>query len=120
MTSLRPPEKGLLGIDLLPGIDVQDFLPDLPGAIGDAINETVGKILNPNDDSIKIGDPQPAGERPIPTTDPKELSAAVQAIDAALGGIKLLLRFGFLIPDNYEDGLRKLAGALNTVRGWLI
>lgn len=117
MVNLKPPEKGLFGIDLLPGIDVQDFLPNLPGPIGEAIASTVDTILG--DGGPNIGDPQPAGERPIPTTDPTELNSAVKAIDAALGGIHLVLRLGFLIPDNIEDVLRQLAGALSTVRGWL-
>lgn len=110
--------QGLLGFSL------SDLIPDfshiIPGPVGEAIKNTVDKILDPNDDSIKMGDPQPAGQRPIPTTDPKELNAAVRAIDSAIGGIALVLKFGWLIPDQYEAILHSIAGALQTIRRWLV
>lgn len=111
--------QSLLGINL--GDIVTDLIPEgiLPGFVTDAIKSTVDVILDPNDDSIKPGDPQPAGERPIPTTDPEELSAAVKAIDGALAGIALVLKFRFLVPDKFEGPLEALAGALRTIRGWL-
>lgn len=123
VVELRPPEKGLFGIDLIPGIDLQDFLPgnlgELPGKIGEAIRENVEKILDPAELSVEIGSPQPEGPRPIPTTDPKELNAAVRVIDTVVGALQLVLRLGFIIPDDIEESLRKVIGALGTIRGWL-
>ena len=123
MVQLKAPEKGLFGIDLIPGIDLQDFLPGnldkLPEKIGEAIQENVGKILDPDDDSVSVGDPQPEGERPIPTTDTEELNAAVKVIDTVVGALQLVLRLGFVVPDDIEALVRKVIGALGTIRGWL-
>jgi hypothetical protein len=114
----NPRGGGLFGIDIIPGIDIQDFLPDLPSFVPPAIKDAVELILGP--DGPNIGDPQPEGEKPIPVdAGSKELSSAVRAIDGAITSINLLLKFGFLIPDQYESPLRSLAGALGTIRGWL-
>ena len=93
----------------------------LPPQVADAIKGTVGKILDPNNPDIKIGDPQPDGTPPIPVAaGSKELNGAVKAIDAVTGTIDALLKYGaFLIPDQYEGPLKALEGALKTVRGWL-
>ncbi len=106
--------QGLLNLP-----DLNDLTNLLPGPIKDAIKDTVGKILDPNDDSVSVGDPQPEGEKPIPTETPKQLSGAIKALDGALGAIDLIQKFGFLIPDEFEDGLNKLEGALRTIRNWL-
>ena len=90
----------------------------LPGFVTNAIRNTVAIITDEDDDRINPGDPQPG--RPIPTTDPDELSALLQAIDAALAGIELVLRVRVLIPAQYEKPLDLLAGALRTIRGWLV
>ena len=111
------PAGGLFGIDLIPGIDLQDFIPPF---VGDAIKDTVGKILDPNDGKIDIGSPQPEGERPIPVEPgTKEMSGTVQALDAVISALNLALKLGFMIPDNLEGPIRALVGALGTVRGWL-
>lgn len=92
----------------------------LPPQVTDAIQGTVGKILDPEDPTINIGDPQPPGERPIPVEPgTKELSGAVKAIDTALGALEVILKLEFLIPAKYVDLIKKLEGALKTVRGWL-
>jgi hypothetical protein len=110
-------DKGLFGIDLFPGIDLQDFLPP---AVVDAIKDTTGVILDPGNDTIDIGDPQPEGERPIPVEPgSKEMSKTVQALDTLISAVNLILKMGFLIPDNLEGPLRALVGALGTIRGWL-
>lgn len=110
-------DKGLFGIDLFPNIDLQDLLPPV---VSDAIKGTVDTILDPNDGSISIGDPQPEGERPIPVEPgTEEMSKTVQALDTMVSAVNLLLKLSFLIPDNLEGPLRKLVGALGTIRGWL-
>jgi hypothetical protein len=110
-------DKGLFGIDLFPGIDLQDFLPPV---VVDAIKDTTGVILDPDNDTIDIGDPQPEGERPIPVEPgSKEMSKTVQALDTLISAVNLILKMGFLIPDNLEGPLRALVGALGTIRGWL-
>ena len=92
----------------------------IPGPIGDAIQDTVGTILDPHDDSINEGDPQPPGEPPIPVEPgTEEMSAAVKALNAAIAALAALLKLGFMIPDDTEDIFRKIKGALETVRGWL-
>lgn len=109
------PEGGLFGIDLIPGIDLDDFLPPV---VSEALKGTVERILDPETD-VSIGDPQPA-DRPIPVEPgSNELSAAVRLIDGLLSALGLILKFGALVPDETEGMIRKLAGALNTIRGWL-
>lgn len=117
MVAQNIPAGGLFGIDLIPGIDLQDFIPPI---VGDAIKDTVGKILDPTDPDINIGDPQPAGERPIPVEPgTKEMSSVVQSLDAVINALNLALKLGFLIPDKFENPMRGLVGALVTIRGWL-
>jgi hypothetical protein len=118
MTTPNVPQ-GLLGVNL------GDLRPDkllgdlLPKPIADAIRDVTSVILDPKDDTFVPGQPQPEGERPIPTTDPKELNAAVKAIDAVIGALSIVFKFGFIVPDGFEDDLRKVVAALQTVRGWL-
>lgn len=108
--------EGLLGLNL---DDLfRDVTGALPGPIGDAIRRTTAVLLGP--DGPNIGDPQPQGERPIPTTDPGELGAAVKAIDVVLGDIGQVLRFSFLIPPQLAEPLRLLSSALSTIRSWLV
>ena len=117
-----PPPQGFMGLPDLGDLSkiVSDVTKLIPGPVGDAIQDTVGKILDPEDTSINIGDPQPEGERPIPVEPgSKELNGAVKAIDAALGALNLLQKLNFIVPDKYEDLLTKLHGALTTIRGWL-
>lgn len=111
--------------DSLLGVNVADIVNrihtgSIPEFVTSAIRRTVAIIADEDDDRINPGDPQPEGQRPIPTTDPGELSALVQAIDAALAGIGLVLRVRFLIPAQYEKPLDLLAAALRTIRGWLV
>ena len=109
-------DKGLFGIDMFPNIDLQDFLPPV---VSEAIKDTTGIILDPKG-QIEIGDPQPAGERPIPVEPgSKEMSSTVQALDSIITLLNGALKLGFLIPDNLEGPLRALVGALGTIRGWL-
>jgi hypothetical protein len=118
MPSPTPPQ-GFFGdlTNLLPDIDLTKLLPPV---VADAIKDTVGSILGDEPGSPDIGDPQPEGERPIPVEpNSKELNGAVKAIDSVVGALEAALKFGFLIPDKYEDVIRKLVGALKTVRGWL-
>jgi hypothetical protein len=113
----NPRTGGLFGIDLIPGVDIQDFLPPV---VKDAIKNVTGVILDPDDNSINIGDPQPEGERPIPVEPgTEEMSSTVKALDAMISAANLLLKLGFLIPDQLEGPLRLLVGALGTIRGWL-
>lgn len=125
MDNTNAPQKGIFGIDILPGIDLQDFLPDnleslLPGPVGSAIKENVGKILDPNDGSVSVGSPQPDGERPIPVdADSQELSTAVKVIDTLTAALTLVLKLGFLVPEDTKSVVRNLIDALGTVRGWL-
>lgn len=119
MTSPTNIPQGLLGFnlgDLDPSKLIGDLLPE---PIANAIRDVAGKILDPNDGTFTPGQPQPEGERPIPTTDPKQLNAAVKAIDAIIGAIAVVLKFGILIPNNVEEDLRKVSAALSTIRGWL-
>lgn len=116
--------QGFLGLP-----DLGDLLGQVTGAlppvVGDAIKGAVGKILDPADSSINVGDPQPPGERPIPVEPgTPHFAAAVKAIDTALGAIDAILKLGFLIPDDIhgvdvEDLLKTVRGGLVTVRGWL-
>jgi hypothetical protein len=111
----NPRGGGLFGIDLIPGVDIQDFLPPV---VKDAIKDTIGSIVG--DGPINIGDPQPDGERPIPVEPgTEEMSSTVKALDAMISAANLLLKLGFLIPDQLEGPLRLLVGALGTIRGWL-
>lgn len=110
--------QGFLGID--PGAILSDITKLLPPQVADAINNTVGKILDPNHPDLNIGDPQPEGTPPIPVAPGSpELNAAVKAIDAVTGALDLVLKFSFLIPNQFEGPLRGLEGALKTIRGWL-
>ena len=111
-----PPPQGFLGLP-----DLSELTKLLPPEVTDAIKGTVGKILDPSQTEINIGDPQPEGTPPIPVkAGSKELNGAVKAIDATTTAIDALLRYGaFLIPDQYEGPLKALEGALKTVRGWL-
>lgn len=115
-----PPPQGFLG---LPNFNF-DALADsvtkfLPPAVTDAIKGTVEKLLDPDED-INIGDPQPEGERPIPVEPgSEELNWAVKAIDTVLSALDVVMKFGFVIPDEYEGYITKLQGALHTIRGWL-
>ena len=115
MTS-TPPPQGLFGLP-----DLGDLTKLLPPQVSDAIKGTVGKILDPENPDINIGDPQPPGTPPIPVAPgSKELNGAVKAIDTITAAIDALLKYGgFLIPDQYEAPLKALEGALKTVRGWL-
>lgn len=111
--------QGFLGLP-----DLGDLLGQvtnlLPPAVGNAIKGTVGQILDPNDGSIDIGDPQPAGERPIPVEPgTPHFAAAVKYLDTAIGAIDVLLKLSFVIPDQYEQPVKALRGALVTIRGWL-
>ncbi|QZE10423.1 hypothetical protein SEA_SCOOBYDOOBYDOO_72 [Mycobacterium phage ScoobyDoobyDoo] len=111
--------QGFLNInlgDLDPGKLIGDLLPK---PIAEAIRDVTKVIIDPHDDTYVPGQPQPEGERPIPTTDPKELNAAVKAIDAVTGAIAVVLKFGFIVPDDAEEVLRKVSKALTTIRGWL-
>ena len=118
MTTPRPPQ-GFMGLPDL-GDLVGQVTNLLPPAVSDAIQSTVGTILDPSDPSINIGDPQPEGERPIPVEPgSEELNGAVKAIDAVVGALTLIEKFNFIVPDKYEDLLSKLKGALGTIRGWL-
>jgi hypothetical protein len=110
-----PPPQGLFGLP-----DISDLTKLLPPQVGNAIKNVVGKILDPDDHSLDIGDPQPPGTPPIPVeAGSEELSTAVKAIDAVTHAIDLVLTFSALLPDQYEAPLRALRGALKTVRGWL-
>jgi hypothetical protein len=108
--------QGFLGLP-----DLGDLTKLLPPQVADAIKGTVGKILDPNDDTLHEGDPQPPGTPPIPVAPgSEELSGAVKAIDALIGAIDVVLKFGgFLIPDKYEAPIKAIQGALRTIRGWL-
>ena len=118
MAKQPPKTGGIFGIDLIPGVDIQDILPGLTKPVTDAIKDTVGILVGP--DGPNIGDPQPAGPPPIPVeAGSEELSAAVKAIDAAISALNFVLKLGFIIPDAYEAPLRALVGALTTIRGWL-
>lgn len=109
------PQGGIFGIDLIPGIDLQDLIPT---PVADAIRGTVDRILDPETD-VNIGDPQPA-DRPIPVdAGSPQLSSAVQVIDGILTAINLILKFGLVVPDSTEAVLKKLGGALQTIRNWL-
>lgn len=114
-----PPPQGFMGLP-----DLGDLLGQvtkvLPPVVIDAIQGTVGKILDPEDSSINIGDPQPEGERPIPVEPgTEEMNGAIKAIDAALAALGVLDRLKFLIPDKFEVWITRLQGALQTIRGWL-
>jgi hypothetical protein len=92
----------------------------LPPQIKDAVKDVTEKILDPSDTSLNIGDPQPEGEKPIPVDEgTEEMSGLQKALSTAVGLLGTLERLDFLIPDKYEDLLRKLKGALETVLGWL-
>ncbi|ACH62084.1 hypothetical protein MYRNA_76 [Mycobacterium phage Myrna] len=119
MTAPTNIPAGFLGInlgDLDPGKLIGDLLPK---PIAEAIRDVTNVIIDPKDDTYVEGQPQPEGERPIPTTDPQELNAAVKAIDAVTSAIAIVLKFGFIVPDDAEEILRKVSGALKTIRGWL-
>jgi len=106
------------GLPDLSGI-IEQVTNVLPKEVKDAIQGTVGTILDPKGD-IKIGDPQPPGERPIPVEPgTKEMSGAVKALDTAIGAIDALMKLAFVIPDQYEKYITGLRGALTTIRGWL-
>lgn len=110
-----PKPQGLFGLP-----DLDDVVKWVPGPIADAIKDTVGKILDPADDEINLGDPQPEGEKPIPVDEgTEEMSTTIKAIDAVISALDLVLRVGFVIPDNIEDVIKKLRGALSTIRSWL-
>ena len=90
----------------------------LPPAVGDAIKNTVDGILG--DGPVNVGDPQPPGEPPIPVKPgTKPFAAAVKVLDTAIGALDALMKLAFIIPDQYEVGIKALRGALSTVRGWL-
>ena len=109
------PQKGIFGIDLFPGIDIQDFLPK---PVTDAIQGTVDRILDPASD-VEVGSPQPP-DRPIPVdAGSKELSDTVRLIDSLIGALELVLKAKFLIPDGPEKVIGGLIGALRTIRSWL-
>jgi hypothetical protein len=115
MAPVDPPKGGLFGIDIFPGIDIQDFIPK---PVADAISGTVERIISPDTD-VSIGDPQPP-DRPIPVdAGSEELNGAVKAIDALVAVLNTALRLKWLIPNQYEDLLGKLVGALGTIRSWL-
>lgn len=99
---------------------VADVTKLIPGHVGEAIQSTVTKILDPEDSSINVGDPQPEGERPIPVEPgSKEMSGTVKALNAVIGALDLVLKLSFIVPDGPEKLIRELKGALETVRGWL-
>src|SRR4029077_13046410 len=111
MTTPQP----FMGLPDLGGI-VDQVTKILPPQVQDAIKGTVGKVLDPSDPSIHIGDPH-APDRRIPVhAGSEEISGSVKAIDAALGALNLLSKLNFLIPDKYEEWITKLHGALTTIR----
>lgn len=114
-----PPPQGFMGLPDLGGL-IDQVTNLLPPVVGDAIKGTVGTILDPQDPSINIGDPQPEGERPIPVEPGSgPMAAAVKVLDTAIGALDALLKLSFLIPDKYEDIFKKVRGALVTIRSWL-
>lgn len=117
MTHIPPPESLFsFPVDIVEGV-----AKVLSPKVADALGGVIGKILDPNDPSINVGDPQPPGTPPIPVeAGSKELGAAVKAIDVALSALDLLFKFGWVIPDQYEAPMHGLEGALKTVRGWLV
>jgi hypothetical protein len=98
-----------------------DVVKILPPVIGDALKDTVGKILDPNDNSINIGDPQPPGTPPIPVdAGSPELNTVARALKTAVDALNTALKLvGWLIPDKYEGYIKDVIGALLTVEGWL-
>jgi len=99
---------------------IDQIVKVLPPQVQDAVKSVTGKILDPSDTSINIGDPQPEGEKPIPVDEgTEEMSALQKGLSTAIGLLGTLEKLNFLIPDKYEDILRKLKGALETVQGWL-
>jgi hypothetical protein len=111
--------QGLFGIPDLSEI-LDQATKVLPPEVSGAIKDTVGKILDPGNPDVKIGDPQPAGTPPIPVEPgTKPMDAAIKALDAVIGALDVVLKLGFLIPDQYEAPLKALRGALATIRGWL-
>jgi len=116
-----PPPQGFLGLPDLGDI-VGQVTKILPPQVGEAIQDTVGKILDPTDATINIGDPQPEGEKPIPVNEgTEELSTAVKAIDTVTEALGVVLKFGgFVLPDKYEKIIKDIQGALGTIRSWLV
>ena len=107
--------QGFMGLPDLGGL-----IDKLPGPVKDAVKNVTEKILDPNDTSINIGDPQPDGEKPIPVDEgTEEMSSLQKILNTAIGLLGTLEKLDFLVPDKYEDLLHKLKGALETVRGWL-
>lgn len=98
--------------------DITSLLPD---PVATAINDTVGKILDPTDTSINPGDPQPTGTPPIPVeAGSPELNAAQKAINTVVGVLNDVLKYAaWAIPEPYEGYIKDVVGALTTIEGWL-
>jgi hypothetical protein len=90
----------------------------LPDEVADAIKSVTEKIIDPDNDEINEGDPQPEGEQPIPV-EGEELNKAVKVIDTVMGALDVVLKFSFVLPDDFEELVKKVQGALRTIRGWL-
>jgi hypothetical protein len=125
-----PPPQGLFVLPDLDGIveQVTKLLPGvasqiadvLPSNVTDALSSTIGKLLDPTDNSINIGDPQPPGTPPIPVAPGSpEISAVINGIDAALAAIGVLRQLKFIVSEKNRPWLDGLAKALETIRSWL-
>lgn len=113
------PFLGLPNLDDIIGKVTDEVTKVLPPDVGQAIKDTVGKILGPDPD-LNVGDPQPPGPPPIPVKPgTPHFAAAAKALDTAISALDVLMKFSFLIPDQYELGIKALHGALTTVRDWL-
>ena len=93
----------------------------LPPEVATAVNGTVGKILDPTDSAINIGDPQPPGTPPIPVQPgTPELDATQQTLESLAAVLENVVSLaGFLIPDQYKGYIKNLVAALRTVESWL-
>lgn len=116
MPYLPPVNEGLLR-DVLGHLD--NVVPDLPGPFDDAIRravETAVAVVDPQAPTPAVPDkPQVLP----PDTNPQQRNEVLKALDTAISAIGVVLRFRWLIPDQYERPLELLGKALERVRSWI-
>ena len=114
--------QGLLNLNLDDLLKPVEAL--LPAAVTDIIKGAVESALPWQHQAATTAPtvtpvaPAPAVQAALPA-DTGLRADAVKAIDTAIAGIALLLKFAFIIPDQYEAPLKALSDALAQVKGWL-
>lgn len=116
MPYIPPINTGLLS-DVVNNIT--NLVPDLPGPFDNRIKDAVNTAVDVVDPTTPTQEPPKPPVVVPPDSSPEQKNDIVRALDTVISALGVVLKMGFLIPDQYERPLELLVKALEKVRGWV-